>query len=400
MEDDKKQIVNFEEELEKHNKTVDTLIKNIETDKFNVYFYCPAMNTPSGGVAVLFKMAKLISDSGVTVKLVYQPKLDQRVSYEVSQKEKKEVNIYEKLDPKWLDFDISDLEIIPLGDGKIRFQDDTISECKPLQVNPHDFLMIPEGFPDMMKKTIQVPCKRIVIAQSWFYILNAMGPGEKWQNFGIKDVISVSDAITEYIHSVMPGGLNIKQFSQSIDRNLFKLPAKFSEKYPMVGFMAGRGPENRLKTYNIIKTFQAFYPHLKWVRFMELNGLSKEEFSERLASCAFALYTDDIAGFGTFPLEAMACGTHVVGWNSFGGKEYITQDNGFWSNNCDIFQAAELLGIAIDKWLTGEMDVPEIQATYEATLSRYTVEKEQEQILKIFNEYKNERINELKTIKK
>jgi hypothetical protein len=33
---------------------------------------------------------------------------------------------------------------------------------------------------------------------------------------------------------------------------------------------------------------------------MQLTGLSKKEFAERLASCAFVLYTDDVAGFGTF----------------------------------------------------------------------------------------------------
>jgi glycosyltransferase involved in cell wall biosynthesis len=60
----------------------------------------------------------------------------------------------------------------------------------------------------------------------------------------------------------------------------------------------------------------------------------------------------------------MACGTHVVGWNAYGGKEYVTTDNGFWTVNGDIFQTAEILGIAIEKWLNGEMDVAEIQEEY------------------------------------
>jgi glycosyltransferase involved in cell wall biosynthesis len=197
----------------------------------------------------------------------------------------------------------------------------------------------------------------------------------------------------------MPG-LEVKQFSQSINRNIFKVPAKKANKYPMIGFTGTRGQENRMKTFNIIKTFQAFYPHLRWVRFVELNGLSREDFAERLSSCAFVLYTDDIAGFGTLPLEAMACGTHVVGWNAYGGKEYVKPDNGFWTVNGDIFQTAEILGVAIDKWLNGEMDVPEIQQEYENTLDRYTEEKEKEQFLNIINEYKNERIYELEGFKK
>jgi glycosyltransferase involved in cell wall biosynthesis len=196
----------------------------------------------------------------------------------------------------------------------------------------------------------------------------------------------------------MPG-LRVKNIKQGISRELFKVPEKMSSKAPVVVYSANRGQENKLKTINLIKTFYMFYPHLRWVRFVELANMSREEFAERLSSSAFALYTDDIAGFGTLPLEAMACGTHVVGWASFGGKEYMSENNGFWTNNGDIFQTAEVLGVAMDKWLNGELDNSTVQETYEETLSHYTVEGERSQFLNIINEYKKERINELEGIK-
>lgn len=381
-----------------HNEIIDNAIGKLRENTFKTYFYCPPMNGPSGGVGVLLRAAKNLSDNGFDVTLVYEPRQDQRASYEASTKAKKQVDVFEKFNPNWIDFDISKLNIMPLGEGDIPFNDGTIEKCIPLSVNPEDFLIIPEGFPDVMKKTAQVSCKRIVFAQSWFYVLNAMQPGEKWQHFGIKDVISVSDAITEYLNSVMPG-LNIKDFKQGINREIFKAPMKVSDKLPMVAFSASRGPENKLKTYNIIKTFYSFYPHLKWIRFQELEGMDREQFAERLASCAFYLYTDDIAGFGTAPLEAMASGTHTIGWASFGGKEYMSDKNGFWCNNGDIFQTAEVLGIAIDKWLNGDMDTENTQAEYEETLSKYTVEGEKENIIKLLNEYKDERIKELESFK-
>ena len=77
----------------------------------------------------------------------------------------------------------------------------------------------------------------------------------------------------------------------------------------------------------------------------------------------------------------------------------MSNENGFWCNNGDIFQTAEVLGIAIDKWLAGEMDSPEIQEKYEETLSRYTVEGEKENIINLLNEYKDERIKELESLK-
>jgi glycosyltransferase involved in cell wall biosynthesis len=378
---------------------VDSVIEKVNNNKANYYFYCPPLNTASGGIGVLIKLAKMLKEAGYNSKIVFEPRQDQRASYEESRKNNKQIDVFEKFNPTWLDFDYSDIEMLPLGDKAVLYNDGTKQECAPLNVNPEDFFFIPEGFPNIMKKTAQVSCKKIVIAQSWFYVLNALNTGESWQGFGIFDVISVSDAITEYLNTVMPG-LKIKNFSQGINRNIFKVPGKKSGKYPIVGFMGNRGQENQMKTFNIIKTFQAFYPHLRWVRFIQLSGLSKKEFAERLSSCAFVLYTDDVAGFGTLPLEAMASGTHVVGWNAYGGKEYVTQENGFWTTNGDIFQTAEIMGVAIDKWLNGEMDVEEIQQTYEKTLERYTEEGEKENFLNIINQYKNERINELEGLKK
>lgn len=389
-----------------HNEIVDLSINKLQNNDFRVYFYCPPVNFASGGMGTLLRLAKNLKEDGFSVKLVYQPRLDQRASYEdsmkESQKQKKQVqiNVFEKFEPTWMDFDLEGIEIIPLGEGEIIFNDQnrTKVQAQPLAVSPEDLLIIPEGFPDVMQKTMQTACKRVVLAQSWFYVLNAMQPGQTWQHFGIQDVISVSDAITEYLGSVMPG-LRVKNIKQGISRELFKVPEKMSSKAPVVVYSANRGQENKLKTINLIKTFYMFYPHLRWVRFVELANMSREEFAERLSSSAFALYTDDIAGFGTLPLEAMACGTHVVGWASFGGKEYMNENNGFWTNNGDIFQTAEVLGVAMDKWLNGELDNPTVQETYEETLSHYTVEGERSQFLNIINEYKKERINELEGIK-
>ena len=388
-----------------HNEVIDLTIKKIQDNNFSIFFYAPSMNTPSGGVGVLLKTAKSLIDAGHKVKVVYEPTLNQKASYEESVIQKRQVDVYDRFNPSWVDFSLTNIELLPLGDKKVFFVGEKNQKgeylevkCFQLNVGPEDFLIIPEGFPNVMEKTMQVSCKRIILAQSWFYVLLAMSPGQKWQHFGIQDVISVSDAITEYLNSAMPG-LKIKNFKQGISRKTFKPSTKISSKFPMIGFTGSRGAENMLKTRNIIHNFYAFYPHLKFIRFVELKNMDREQFAERLASCAFVLYTDDIAGFGTLPLEAMSCGTHVVGWSPFGGKEYITNENGFWAANGDIFTTAELLGVAVDKWLSGEMDSAEIQDSYEKTLAPYTEEKEKNAIIDIINQYKNERINELEGIK-
>lgn len=382
-----------------HNDFIDSLIDKVNNNDFTVHFYCPSMNTPSGGIGVLLRLARSLKDNGHKVKIWYEPRFDQKASMDASNKAKKRIDLFDKFNPTWVDFSIADLDFTPLGDTKIQFTNGEAQDSTPLKVESQDFFIIPEGFPNIMEKTAQVTCKRVVLAQSWLYVLSGMQNGQTWQNFGIKDVISVSDAITEYLETVMPG-LNIKRIRQGINREIFKPPTKRSDKFPCIGFVNGRDSIAQIKLYNMIKMFCLTCPHFRWVKFIELSNLSREEFAERIKSCAFVLYADDVAGFGTLPLEAMACGTHVIGWAAFGSKEYIKQNNGYWCNNGDVFQMAEMIGVALDKWLSGEMDAEDTQATYEEVLNNYTVEGEKDRILQIMEEYKKERTNELEKSKK
>jgi hypothetical protein len=386
------------------NDVVDAAIQRIVNNENKFYIYCPPMNIASGGVSVLFKDAQLLKEAGKNVIIVYEPRLDQKASYEASVKNvknKTRIDIFEVFNTSWLGSLAEGLDIRPLGEGKnaddLKFNDGTIKTSFQLVLSPDDFFFIPEGFPNIMEKTAQMPCKRIIIAQSWYYILNSLQSHQTWQHFGINDVISVSDGITEYLNAIMPG-LKIKQYSQSIDRKLFK-PTDITKKSPVVVFSPGRTQDAVIKTYNVIKTFYSFYKHLSWIRFSELKGLSKEDYAERIGEAALCLYTDEIAGFGTMPLEAMAMGTHVAGWTPLGGKEYMKQNNGFWAQNGDIFQLAELLGVAIEKWLLGKLDEPIVMEEYEQTLSQYTEDKEKTDFINIINTYTNQRIEEFNAIK-
>jgi len=387
-----------EQVREDHNKFVDNVIEKVANNSSKYYIYCPPMNVASGGISVLFRNAQILKESGKSVIMIYEPRVDQKASYDASLKAKKKIDIYEPFNPTWLGDLAEGIELQCLGDGEAKFNNGETKKCMPLTLNVEDFLLIPEGFPNIMEKTAQIPCKRIILAQSWYYILNSLNMNQKWQHFGIKDVISVSDGITEYLNAVMPG-LSIKQYSQSIDRKIFK-PVDVTDKNPVIVFTPGRTPDAVIKTYNVLKTFYAFNPQFSWIRVDELKGLSKEDYAERLGAASICLYTDEIAGFGTMPLEAMAMGTHVVGWTPLGGKEYMKSNNGFWANNGDIFQLAELLGFAVEKWLTGKLDAEVVQKEYEETLTRYAPEKEVESFNNIINQYKNERIAELSQLKR
>jgi glycosyltransferase involved in cell wall biosynthesis len=353
---------------------------------------------PSGGIFVLLNYAKILDEAGYDVRVIYEPREDRKASYEASQKSRKVISIYEKFNPIWAGDFVSSLNIMPLGDGEIKFVDKTVTKAEILNLGPEDFIFIPEGFPNVMEQTAQIPCKKIVLCQSWYYILNGLRVGQNWQQYNIQDVISVSEGITEYLNAIMPG-LKIKELKQSIDRDLFK-PVSMVDKKPIIAYQPGRSQDAALKTANVIKTFYSFFPHYRWVRFVELQNLSKKEYAERIGESAFVLYTDEIAGFGTLPLEAMASGTHVIGWTPLGSKEYINENNGYWCTNGDIFRLAEMIGLALDAYLSGSIDDLNMQNVYDNLLQNYTKENEKETILNLQKEYENERITEFTKFKK
>ena len=78
---------------------------------------------------------------------------------------------------------------------------------------------------------------------------------------------------------------------------------------------------------------------------------------------------------------------------------YINNNNGYWATNGDIFRLAELMGLAMDNYLSGGLDNDGITNAYETTLSNYTGEKEKTTILNIQNDYDNERTKELAQLK-
>ena len=315
-----------------------------------VYYYCPNLNHPSGGMGVLFKQAKILADNGYDVTLLYEGD-----------------GVF---NPTWMDFSI---EHIP----KVR-----INGLGSIRIDSNDLLVIPEGFGNLIDSTKNMKCKRTVLAQSWIYIYTSMPQPKSWKESGIESVISVSQGITEYIQKHMQG-IKVSQYKQSISP-IFKsnLDKEFK-----VCYSSSRSNTQQMNTHNLINIVKSSDKRLRNVQFVELKGMSKQQFANELADCAFCLYTDEIAGFGTLPLEAMACNTHVVGFSNIGNKEYVRESNGFWCQNGDYHTLADNLTLQLNIFLTGygynDLCLNEIN-----TASHYNELQEKERILSIFETFK------------
>ena len=65
--------------------------------------------------------------------------------------------------------------------------------------SPSDVLIIPEGHSEFMRRTVTLPCRRVVIALNWARIFRHLRPGENWVTLGITNIIAGSRYEREFI---------------------------------------------------------------------------------------------------------------------------------------------------------------------------------------------------------
>lgn len=316
-----------------------------------IYYYCPNLNHPSGGMGVLFKQAKILSENGYDVFLLYEGQ--------------------NEFNPTWMEFNISNI-------SKVR-----INGLGSLRIDSNDLLVIPEGFGNIIDSTKNMKCKRTVLAQSWIYILNSMSIPKSWKECNITDVITPSKNLKNYLDDIMPG-LKIHTYNYSINISHF---SKTLEKQPRICFST-RGQESEMKTMAVINMFKVLSPKFKHIPFLHLRGYDKLKFAKILSESTFTLYTDEIACIATLPLESMAANTHVIGWD-MGVKDYaIDNENMFMVTNGDCLGLAKKLKEVVEKYFNDELDETKLFSNYEKTLNQYTEEQEKERILSIFETFK------------
>lgn len=346
------------------------VIEKLEEGEYKCYFFCPDFDKPSGGVGLLYDHVRIMNELGFPAVVLHQ-----KEGFKVS----------------WLGERAEGVPIEYLQDGS-------------LQVNMEDFFFIPEGFPNVMQMLQEqgVPAKKIVFCQNWYYILNALQPGQTWQSLGIGDCLSVSQWQTNYIQAIMRG-MRCKNVVGSIDPEVFFPPESMLDKKPVVAFYPSR--DGGTKAANVIKTFYLLFPHFKWIQFRQLGGMPTEDYAAVLRESAFYVHFDEYSSWGTAPIEAWRSGCLLAGWHGEGGMEYMRpvnqsgdkdkpQGNTWLAPNGDIVKLALQIGNMIETFITNSVD-PGIRRQMEIACENYTVEAERDSIQQVHNEYREERIAEL-----
>jgi len=354
--------------MESKQEKVLQLIEKIDNKDFGFYFFTlDTKGNPTAGIANIYEHVKILNDLGYKASILH------------------EKNDYHGVGD-WLGESYSSLPHVSIEEQK-------------LNLTAIDYLIIPEIFANVMEQVKEFPCKKIVLSQSYTYILELLKMTERWDlNYGFRDVITSSQKQADYIKSLFPS-IKTHIVAPSIPE-YFKPSEKL--KKPIISILT-RDQKSALK---IVKAFYLRYPMYKWITFRELRGLPRKTFAEQLGESCLAVWVDDISSFGTFPLESIQCNTPVIGkipdmvpeWmesEDSTSNSIKLKNNGIWTN--DILAIPNLIAEFMRAWLEDSIPQEFIDGINDSK-DLFTEEKEAELIKELYTNFVSSRKAEYETL--
>ena len=351
-----------------------TALSKIKSKDFGIYFYTiDTKGNPVASVANIYEHVKVLNELGYRAYVLHQ---------------QNDYKLYEDENgmgiANWLGEEYANLPHASI-------------EAQQLQVGPSDFLIIPEAFGGLIKETQNFPYKRIVLLQAYEYMLEDLGLGESWQQFGVNDVITTSNTQKDYVESVFRG-TNTHVLPVGIPDYFTK---NEKPKKPIVAISA----RDKREILKLVKVFYQKYPHYKFITFRDMSGMSRETFANELKDSFLGVWVDDLSGFGTFPIECMKTNTPVVGkiprmipeWMGHTDENGNTQlnENGVWTSNLNALP--DIVATMVGLYLEG--GIPQnLTNGMEETASKYTTEELRSNVETTYTNIINQRQVELETL--
>ena len=332
-------------------------LSKLETKDFQILFLTPDVKgTPRASIAEIYNHVKELINLGYKASILH------------------EKNDYTKVGP-WL------------GEEYDNLPHSSIEEVGgQLKVGPQDFMIIPELFGNVLQQIEKMPCKKIILAQSYDYILDMLPPGASWSTYGVNSFITTTETIKQEINKLFPltTGYIVNPSIPSYFKNEDKL------KKPIIAIMC----RDDRTTSKIVKSFYLKYPLYSFVTFRDIKNMSREDLAGVLNDYFLSVWVDETSSFGTFPVESMKCGTPVIGKVPMIQPEWISEKNGVWL--FDELQIPEAIAIFCKNFFE-DLEDTELLNEMKTIESKYSEKEQAKQIKEVYSQIFTDRISELKT---
>lgn len=316
---------------------------------------------------IYFLVQDTKGNAKASIRYIYQ------IAYTLFKKDFNVIVIHEQEDYKgvasWLDEKYMEIPHQPI-------------EKQNLEISPEDFIVIPELYGHVMEQISKLPCGKIVLCQSYDYMLETLPPGASWYQYGFLKCITTSEEQEKFISEIMK--------NVTFDILNPYISECFEEKTTPAKPIVCVHTRDQRDTLKLIKSFYLKYPQFRWITFRDMRGLTEIEFAEMLKDSFVSVWVDDISGFGTFPLESMKTNTPVIGKIPNIKPEWMNENNGIWTNETNIL--VDILAEFIQNWLEDNIAEKLYESGLETAKKYSNKEDFENNIINLFSEYINVRL--------
>jgi hypothetical protein len=231
---------------------------------------------------------------------------------------------------------------------------------------PDDVLVFPEVLNGTLAELVQTPLKatKILYCQAHYYALfNSIAP-DRLPQLGFARVACQSIVAKGFLERVLHFR-DVAIIPCHIDNELF-FPR---EKSTQIAFIPRKLPR---EASAIQKIFQLKHRELQWTRWVAIENRTERETAEIFGRSAVVLSLPFLESFGLIPLEAMASGALVAGFDGYGGQEYARAENGLWFPPDHLEEAADALARLINGLMRQDQQVLQMREAGFATAARYS----------------------------
>ena len=231
---------------------------------------------------------------------------------------------------------------------------------------PDDVIVLPDDGHDSLRRTPPLNLRCVVIAQGPYIMsylsLGALDafPPERQPSF-----IAVSQGVARFTRRLYPSA-HVDVVPCFVDERLFRPGAA---KQDAVTCMPKKRPFELGVIRNLFGKLHARYGDLEW---REFDGMTERTVAESMGASRLHLALARLEGLGLASLEAMATGGVCAGFLGLGGREYATQDNGFWVADDDCMAAADALAEAADLVRAGGAPLRRVIEAGQATAAQWS----------------------------
>ena len=263
-----------------------------------IFYFCPDINIQSSGIRLLYQHVEILNRNGYKAAILHK---DQG-------------------------FCVAGMPSVP-----VRY----ISVPNTLGMN--DYVVIPEGFPNIMNLLKDLPLNRIVIALSWKYVYQTLQDFQDWRAFNIQKVLVNSFFVGDMIRWAM----NISTIHATIGVNPLLYKYEPEKKTAQVSFIKRKAICFEEFQRILYSRNPAFIEKITW-RGME--GLDETDYAREIRQSRVFLNLSTAEGFPHSMMEAMRAGTLVAGYNSVGGQRELI--NSGPEQNCILAETMDYITLA------------------------------------------------------